>query len=102
MFKIRPHERTVLANRQYWVAFSRIPRIGAVRVGPPGGLLRQHGRSLARRPSDLRTAGLDQATVTSIVEERPKIAPETRSRTSGSSTGVKAYTWRDRRTTLPG
>jgi DNA processing protein len=78
----------------YWIAFSRIPRIGAVR----GARLQAYFGSMRDAwhagPSDLRAAGLDQTTVTSILEERAKIDPLAEPEAL-SKAGVQAYTWND-------
>ena len=78
----------------YWIAFSRIPRIGAVR----GARLQAYFGSMRDAwhagPADLRAAGLDQATVTSILEERTKIDPLAEVEALGRA-GVHAYTWDD-------
>ncbi len=79
---------------KYWVAFSRIPRIGAVR----GGLLDDYFGSMQAAwhagPAQLAAAGLDRSTVTSIVNERPKIDPDAEVERLRRA-GVRAYTWRD-------
>lgn len=81
-------------ERKYWVAFSRIPRIGAVRAG----LLEAYFGSLADAwragAGELRAAGLDQATVTSVVSARPGIDPDNEMERLRRA-GVRAYTWRD-------
>ncbi len=78
----------------YWVAFSRIHRIGSVRAS----LLEARFGSLAEAwragPIELQEAGLDRATVTSIVQERAAISPEGEMEKLRRA-GVKAYTWRD-------
>jgi DNA processing protein len=79
---------------KYWVAFSRIARVGAVR----SALLEEHFPSMAEawRASalELRSAGLDQGTVTSIVSSRASIDPDSEM-DKLSRSGVKAYCWRD-------
>ena len=63
---------------KYWVAFSRISRVGAVRMQ----LLKSYFDSMAEAwtagPSELRQAGLDSGTIASIVELRPTISPDGR------------------------
>lgn len=79
---------------KYWIAFSRIPRIGSVR----GGRLLAHFGSMeaAWRASagQLHAAGLDQGTVSSIVAERDAISPDAELERMQKA-GVKAYTWDD-------
>jgi DNA processing protein len=61
---------------KYWVAFGLIPRIGRARFL----LLEKHfGRlenAWTASAGELRAAGLDQASVTSILASRPEISPE--------------------------
>jgi DNA processing protein len=79
---------------RYWVAFSRIPRIGAVRAAA----LESHFGSLADAwragAAELRAAGLDRGSVESIVTERPGISPD-EEMAKLEKAGVKAYSWRD-------
>ncbi len=79
---------------KYWVAFSRISRIGAVRAGR----LEEHFGSMAAawraNANDLRAAGLDQATVTSVVSSRPEIEPDVEMERLRRA-GVLALCWRD-------
>src|SRR5262245_42029682 len=79
---------------QYWIAFSRIPRIGAVRVGVLESYFGSLGDAWRAGPGELRNAGLDRGTVESIVTERPSIAPEQEIEKLRKA-GVKAYCWRD-------
>lgn len=61
---------------KHWIAFTRVPQIGAARVR----LLRGHFDSLASAwtagESDLREAGLDARAVRSVLNERGKIEPD--------------------------
>jgi DNA processing protein len=79
---------------KYWVAFSRIPRIGAVRAG----LLDSHFESMeaawTASAAQLGAAGLDRGTIASIVEARPKIDPDAEMERLQRA-GVKAYAWPD-------
>ncbi len=82
------------SDLKYWIAFSRIPRIGSVRAGR---LLSHFGSmEAAWRASagQLPAAGLDQGTVSSIVAEREAISPDGELERLHKS-GVKAYTWDD-------
>jgi DNA processing protein len=88
------NERSATNDLKFWVAFSRISRIGAVRAGR----LLAHFGSMAEAwragPGDLRAAGLDSGTVASIVEARPSISPEGEMERLEKA-GVKALCWRD-------
>ena len=79
---------------KYWVAFSRIPRIGSVRAAR----LEEHFGTLEvawrANAGELRAAGLDQATVSSILETRDTIAPDDEMERLEKA-GVSALTWRD-------
>jgi DNA processing protein len=82
------------SDLKYWLAFSRIPRIGSVRAGRL--LAHFGGMEAAWRAGagQLHGAGLDQGTVSSIVAEREAISPEAELERLRKS-GVKAYTWDD-------
>ena len=86
----------VSTDLKYWVAFSRIQRVGAVRAA----LLESHFGSMeaawSASAGALAASGVDRATVTSIVEGRPKISPEGEMERLQKA-GVKAYAW-----SLPG
>jgi len=81
-------------ERKYWIAFSRITRIGSVRAA----LLEAHFGSMAEAwragPADLMTAGLDRGTVNSIVNARRDIDPDAELARLHKA-GVKAYCWHD-------
>jgi DNA processing protein len=83
-----------LDELKFWVAFSRIQRVGAVRAG----LLETRFGSMERAwhapGSELGAAGLDRGTVTSIVESRLKIDPDAELDRLLKA-GIKAYTWND-------
>ena len=78
----------------YWVAFNRIPGVGRVRYK---ALLEKFG-SLAQawcaRPSDLRSAGLNDRIVRVIVAERPNIDPDAEMERLAKHE-VRALTWDD-------
>jgi DNA processing protein len=78
----------------YWVAFSLIPRIGAVRAGRLLGYFGGMAEAWRAGPRDLHDAGLDAGTVTSIVEARASISPEAEMERLEKA-GVKAYCWAD-------
>jgi DNA processing protein len=79
---------------KYWVAFGRIPGVGRARL-----------QLLERRFGDLETAwsapapellaaGLDQRTVSSIVQRRGRISPDQEMERL-ERLGVQAFTWHD-------
>ncbi|MBF6599165.1 MAG: DNA-protecting protein DprA [Dehalococcoidia bacterium] len=82
------------AERSYWIAFSRVPRIGRVRVAQ----LEEHFGLLERAwkapAGELRQAGLDAATVTSCIEARATVHPEDELEQLERH-GVQAITWHD-------
>ena len=81
-------------ERKYWVAFSRIARIGAVRAGLLEGYFGSMEAAWRAGAGELRAAGLDQGTVTSVVNTRPTIDPDAEMERLRRA-GVKAYTWLD-------
>ena len=79
---------------QYWIAFSRVPTVGRVRVG----LLEERFGSLEAAwqagAGELRASGLDTSVVDAIVETRPTIEPAGElERVRVAS--VTAITWHD-------
>ena len=58
---------------KYWLAFSRLSRVGSVRTGR----LEEHFGSLADAwragAADLRAAGLEQGTVANVIADRDAI-----------------------------
>ncbi len=81
-------------ERSYWIAFSRVARIGRVRVAQLEahfGLLERAWKAPA---GELRAAGLDSATVTSCMAARDTVHPEDElERLERHS--VQAVTWHD-------
>jgi DNA processing protein len=79
---------------KYWVAFSRIPRVGSARTA----LLEAHFGNLADAwradAACLRAAGLDQGTVTNVVDARDSVCPDDELERLCKA-GVKAYNWND-------
>ena len=61
---------------KYWLAFTRVPRVGRARFT----LLEKHFGKLENAwtasSAELRAAGLDQASVTSILTSRPELSPD--------------------------
>lgn len=79
---------------QYWVAFSRIPRIGAVRMRALESYFGSMAEAWRAGPAELKAAGLDRGTIESIVKERPAIDPA-QEIDRLEAAGVSAYTWHD-------
>ena len=82
------------ADLKYWVAFGRVPRIGRARVS----LLEKHFGKLENAwtacAGELRAAGLDQASITSILASRSEISPEAEIEHLARH-HVRALTWND-------
>jgi DNA processing protein len=83
-----------LDELKFWVAFSRIQRVGAVRAGLLEARFGSMERAWHAPGSELGAAGLDRGTVTSIVESRLKIDPDAELDRLLKA-GIKAYTWND-------
>lgn len=85
---------TDTAELRFWVAFSRILRLGSVRIGQ----IENHFSSLAQAwqapAGELMRAGLDRSTVQSIVEARPSISPDAEMERLAKA-GIKALAWKD-------
>ena len=79
---------------KYWVAFSRIQRVGTARAALIEGYFGSMERAWKASASGLAAAGLDRGTVTSIVETRPKISPDNEIEMLAKA-GVKAFAWND-------
>jgi len=81
-------------ERKYWIAFTRVPRIGRVRVSQ----LEDHFGSLqaawTATPGELKAAGLDSGTVSACLEAREKVDPDHEVELLGRH-GVTALTWHD-------
>jgi DNA processing protein len=81
-------------ERKYWISFSRVPRIGRVRMAQ----LEDHFGRLApawdASPGELRAAGLDAATVTACVAARERVNPDDELELLHRH-GVDAITWHD-------
>ncbi len=79
---------------KYWVAFSRIPAVGAVRfrrlLDAFGSLEAAWRATLA----DLKAAGLDQRALSSVSQIRPRLDPDAEMARLDSQ-DVRALTWED-------
>jgi DNA processing protein len=79
---------------KYWLAFSRIQRVGAVRAGLLEARFESMEHAWRASGAELAAAGLDRGTVASILESRGKIDPDTELERL-QATGIQAYTWND-------
>lgn len=78
----------------YWVAFSRIPRVGRVRAALLERAFHSMEEAWKAGPADLGAAGLDAGTVAAIVAARPQIDPAAEIERLRKA-GVAALTWHD-------
>ena len=88
------YHATMDRDLPYWIAFSRVPSVGAVRAT----VMERHFQTMEAAwnasASELRASGLDQHTVNSIVTVRSSIQPsEEIARLE--RLGVQAFTWND-------
>jgi DNA processing protein len=79
---------------KFWVAWSRLPRIGAVRAGRLAAYFGSMEAAWRAGASELRAAGLDQSTVSSVIKGREEISPDAEMERL-SKAGIQAYTWDD-------
>jgi DNA processing protein len=81
-------------ERKYWIAFSRVPRVGRVRTGQ----LEEHFGSLERAwhatAGELHASGLDAGSVTACIAARDSIDPDAEV-TRLAEHRVRALTWHD-------
>jgi DNA processing protein len=81
-------------ERKYWIAFSKVPRVGRVRVSQ----LEEHFGRLERAwhaaPGELKAAGLDAATVSACLAARDAVNPDEEAERLAQH-GVAALTWHD-------
>ncbi len=81
-------------ERKYWIAFSRVSRVGRVRVSQ----LEEHfGRLEAAwrsTPGELKAAGLDSATISACVAARDTINPDEQIERLAAHR-IQALTWHD-------
>ena len=79
---------------KYWLAFSRIQRVGAVRAAMLESCFGSMESAWQASGAELGAAGLDRGTVNSIVESRLKIDPDTELERLERA-GIRAFTWND-------
>ena len=89
-----PDEQPRFSPDGNWIAFTRVPSVGRVRVG----LLEERFGSLeaawGASAGELRAAGLDPHVVSAITEVRPQIDPhEELERVQAA--GISVLTWHD-------
>ncbi len=81
-------------ERSYWIAFSRVSRIGRVRVAQLEAHFGRLERAWTASAGELKAAGLDSGTVTSCVAARETVHPEEELERLQRH-GVQAITWHD-------
>ncbi len=81
-------------ERKYWIAFSRVSRVGRARVQQ----LEEHFGSLAdawrATPGELKAAGLDSGALNAIAAAREKVDPDSEVEMLARQ-GVRALTWHE-------
>ncbi|HEY8490164.1 MAG TPA: DNA-processing protein DprA, partial [Dehalococcoidia bacterium] len=82
------------SDLKFWLAFHRIPGIGRARFSFLEGYFRSLSDAWAADRAELRLAGLDERTVSTIISHRPKIDPDAELERLGKL-GIQAYTWND-------
>jgi DNA processing protein len=81
-------------ERKYWIAFSRVPRIGRVRVTQLEDHFGRLSAAWDASPGELRAAGLDAPAVSACVAARASVDPD-REMELLQQHGVHALTWHD-------
>jgi DNA processing protein len=81
-------------ERQYWIAFSRVPRIGRVRVSQLETHFGRLEHAWSASQGELKAAGLDSATIRACLAARETVQPEEELARLDQH-GVKALTWHD-------
>jgi DNA processing protein len=79
---------------KYWVGFSRIPRIGRVKLSRMENQFGSMEEAWRASPAELSRAGLDKSSVNAIVNWRPKISLEEELEKLERH-GIKAFTYHD-------
>jgi DNA processing protein len=79
---------------KFWVALSQLPRIGAVRAGRLVAHFVSMEAAWHATAGELRAAGLDQNTVSSVIKGREEISPDAEMERLLKA-GVQALTWDD-------
>jgi DNA processing protein len=81
-------------ERKYWIAFSKVPRVGRVRVSQLEEHFGQLERAWRATAGELKAAGLDAATITACMAARDTIDPDAELERLARH-GVAALTWHD-------
>ena len=81
-------------ERKYWVAFTRIPRVGTARVREMEHHFGTLSKAWAAGSEELRRAGLDRRTAQNIVTRRADIDPDAEIERLAAHR-VQAVTWHD-------
>lgn len=81
-------------ERKYWIAFSKVARVGRVRVSQLEEHFGQLERAWRATAGELKAAGLDSATVSACVAARDTIDPDAEIERLAQH-GVAALTWHD-------
>ena len=81
-------------ERKYWIAFSRVPRIGRARVTQLEDHFGRLEHAWRATPGELKAAGLDSGSVSACVTARDEIDPDQELEKLAAH-GVHAYTWHD-------
>ena len=81
-------------ERSYWIAFSRVSRIGRVRVAQLEAHFGRLERAWTASSGELKAAGLDSGTVASCVAARESVHPEEELERLRKHS-VQAFTWHD-------
>ena len=79
---------------KYWIAFSRIPRIGRVRFKLLEDRFPSLGRAWEASVSELVAAGLDRGAARQVEAGRPKVEPDVELQRLVEA-GIQAVTWHD-------
>ena len=85
-----------MEDLKYWVAFNRIPGIGRARYAALEAYFGSLEVAWTAGPSDLRKAGLDSRSITSIQSRRPAIDPDT-VLSDLLARNIEPLTWHDSR-----
>ncbi len=81
-------------ERKYWIAFSRVPRIGRVRVSQLEDHFGRLSAAWEASSGELRAAGLDASTVEACLTTRRTVDPDAELE-SLHRHGIQALTWHD-------
>lgn len=81
-------------ERKYWIAFSRVPRIGRVRFSQIEEHFGRLEHAWRATPGELKAAGLDSGTISACIAARDQVDPDAELERLAEH-GVHAYTWHD-------